>query len=72
MIDFKKAILGPEEDRNGRVKLTKVVKGNMWYITDFGDEFPVPISDMGDATFLPEDKASFFMRYMRKYNESLS
>lgn len=28
--------------------------------------FPVPIEDIGDATFLNEDKAIIFMRYIRK------
>lgn len=29
-------------------------------------QFPVPIDDIGDATFLNEDKAIIFMRYIRK------
>lgn len=28
--------------------------------------FPVPLSDIGDATFLCEDKGILFMRYIRK------
>ena len=28
--------------------------------------FPVPIEDVGDATFLNEDKAIMFMRYIRQ------
>ncbi len=28
--------------------------------------FPVPISDIGEATFLAQDKAILFMRYIRK------
>lgn len=30
-------------------------------------EFPVPISDCGDAAFLDDDKAILFMRYIRKH-----
>lgn len=30
-------------------------------------EFPVPISDIGNATFNREDKALLFMRYIRKH-----
>jgi len=44
----------------------------LWYVvqgTDF--KFPVPISDVGDATFLAEDKAMLFMRYIRKYLKEL-
>lgn len=32
-------------------------------------EFPVPIADCGDATFLATDKAITFMRYIRKAQE---
>lgn len=28
--------------------------------------FPVPINDIGDATFLNTDKAMLFMRYIKK------
>lgn len=28
--------------------------------------FPVPLSDIGDATLLCDDKAIYFMRYIRK------
>jgi hypothetical protein len=28
--------------------------------------FPVPLSDVGDATLLATDKAMLFMRYIRK------
>ena len=28
--------------------------------------FPVPIEDIGDATFQAEDKAMLFMRYIKK------
>jgi len=31
--------------------------------------FPVPIEDTGDGTFNAEDKAIYFMRYIRKYLE---
>lgn len=42
--------------------------GNLWYETDLGELlFPVPVSDIGNATFLAQDKAILFMRYMRKH-----
>lgn len=31
--------------------------------------FPVPISDIGPATFMAEDKAMLFMRWIRKFME---
>jgi hypothetical protein len=42
----------------------------LWYVTEDGFEFPVPIGDVdeiGDAVFLNEDKAMLFMRYIRKH-----
>lgn len=42
---------------------------NLWYKTDNGYEFPVPISDIGSATFLAQDKTILFMRYIRKHVE---
>lgn len=39
----------------------------LWYTTECGFEFPVPIDDTGDGTFLAEDKALLFMRYIRKH-----
>ena len=46
-------------------------EGELWYKTDDGFEFPVPISDIGNATFLAEDKAILFMRYIRKHLEMI-
>lgn len=39
----------------------------LWYKTECGFEFPVPIDDTGDGVFLNEDKAMLFMRYIRKH-----
>lgn len=44
--------------------------GNLWYKTDTGYLFPVPIDDIGAATFLKEDRAILFMRYIRKHMEA--
>ena len=43
----------------------------LFYKTDDGFVFPVPIDDIGSATFMAEDKAILFMRYIRKYLEKL-
>jgi hypothetical protein len=50
-----------------RVKFKYYRSENLWYETENGFLFPVPISDIGDATFLAEDKAMLFMRYIRQY-----
>lgn len=41
----------------------------LWYSTDSGYEFPVPIDDIGNATFNRNEKAILFMRYIRKHME---
>ncbi len=44
-------------------------KNELWYVCEDGFEFPVPISDTGDAEFKVEDKAMLFMRWIRKHME---
>jgi hypothetical protein len=51
----------------GNVKFIYYRDGDLWYITERDFKFPVPISDVGNATFLAEDKAILFMRYIRKH-----
>lgn len=42
--------------------------GNLWYRTyDTGLEFPVPIDDIGTATFNRVEKSLLLMRYIRKW-----
>ena len=50
-----------------KVRFLRYKMGELWYATENGFEFPVPISDCGDGTFLAEDKAILFMRYIRKH-----
>jgi hypothetical protein len=46
--------------------------GDLWYeVVGENFSFPVPVSDAGNATFNREDKAIYFMRYIRKYMEHL-
>jgi hypothetical protein len=51
------------------VLFTRYLDGNLYYETECGFEFPVPISDIGNATFRAKDKAMLFMRYIRKHLE---
>lgn len=53
------------------VKDKKVVflyyqSSELWYTTECGFDFPVPISDTGDAKFERDDKAIIFMRWINK------
>lgn len=54
-----------------KVKFNRYFDGCLWYETDDNFVFPVPISDIGTATFLAEDRAILFMRYIRKHLEML-
>jgi hypothetical protein len=51
--------------------------GELWYFTEWKDDngipflFPVPIDDVGDATFKNCDKALLFMRWIRKHIEAI-
>ena len=52
---------------NKKVTFSWYRDGEMWYTTESGFEFPVPLSDVGNAVLLKEDKAILFMRYIRKH-----
>lgn len=41
----------------------------LYYETECGFEFPVPLHDSGTAIFKNEDKALLFMRWIRKHLE---
>ncbi len=66
------------------VRFTRYFDAQLWYEVRYRDpdnttggealerfEFPVPISDIGGATFLAEDKAALMMRYIRKHLDML-
>ncbi len=39
----------------------------LFYETDNGFQFPVPVTETGSATFNSEEKAILLMRYIRKH-----
>jgi len=45
--------------------------GNLFYETEKGLQFRVPIEDTSNGTFLEKDKAVYFMRWIRKEIESI-
>lgn len=49
-----------------RVRFLFYRQKELWYETQDGFKFPVPVEDTGDGIFLPEDKAMLFMRYINK------
>ena len=56
---------------NQKVRFSFYRDGELWYETECGFRFPVPISDCGTATCLAEDRAILFMRYIRKHLAAL-
>jgi hypothetical protein len=57
---------------NQKVKFLHYQYKELWYVTECGFEFPVPIADTGSGIFLPEDKAISFMRWIRKQIELIN
>jgi hypothetical protein len=57
-----------KEHIKGQVRFQYYRDGSLYYKTEFTDlTFPVPITDVGNATFLAEDKGILFMRWIRKF-----
>lgn len=56
--------------RGQTVHFTHAHRGQLWYATSEGIAFPVPVADIGDATFEATDKALLFLRYLRPHWEA--
>lgn len=56
---------------NKKVKFEYYRDKELWYSTEDGFKFPVPIEDIGTGVFKAEDKAILFMRWIRKQQEVL-
>lgn len=52
---------------NKQVFFVKYQQKELIYKTECGFEFPIPLTDTGDAAFLAQDKAIFFMRWIKKH-----
>lgn len=61
-----------KEHIKGEVTFEYYRKGVLYYRTESGLTFPVPIEDTGDASFKVKDKAILFMRYIRKHLASVT
>jgi len=57
---------------NKQVTFVHFKEGELWYRTEDGFDFPLPVSDVGTATMLATDKALLFMRYIRKHVDMLT
>jgi hypothetical protein len=56
---------------NKKVKFEYYRDKELWYSTEDGFKFPVPIEDIGTGVLKAEDKAILFMRWIRKQQEVL-
>lgn len=55
--------------KDNKVTFSHYRAGYLYYniiVNSIKYSFPVPLDDVGDATFLNEDKAIIMMRYIRK------
>ena len=50
----------------GTVRFQFYRAGNLYYKTESGFTFTVPVEDVGEATFNAEEKGILMMRYIRK------
>ena len=57
------------KDKQGRFSFYR--DKQLFYRTEDDFEFPVPIDDVANATFLAEDKAILFMRWIRKHIDTI-
>lgn len=55
----------------GRTNFSFYREGNLYYTTDTGITFAVPLDDTQGATFLNEDKSIFFMRWIRRHIQQM-
>lgn len=60
-MDIKSMIEGKQ------VTFVRYQNHELWYVTECGFEFPVPLSDTGNAAFMSKDKAMLYMRWIRKH-----
>lgn len=60
-----------KEHVQGKVTFQYYRDNQLFYKTDSGLIFPVPLDPTEKVTFLAEDKALLFMRYIRKHLESM-
>lgn len=57
---------------NKQVTFLRFKEGALWYRTEDGFDFPVPVADVGNATMLARDKALLFMSHIRRQIDLLN
>jgi len=59
-------------ENNESVSFMFFLSGKLWYRTESGFKFPVPIKGSGQSVFLNEDRANRFYPYIKAHAEKLS
>jgi hypothetical protein len=49
------------------VRFTHYQNGELWYVTETGFSFPVPVAEVGDAALPAVDRALRYMSYIRRH-----
>lgn len=44
---------------------------NLWYITDGGLTYSIPVEDTGNGIFLPTERSVYHMKWIRKALETI-
>lgn len=55
-----------ESVKNKSVSFEFLTNKYLWYKTETGILFPIPLKECGDASFLKKDKATLFIKYIRE------
>ena len=56
---------------NENVRFMFFLSGKLWYRTESGFKFPVPIKGSGQSVFLNEDRANRFYPYIKAHAQKL-
>lgn len=57
---------------NEGVRFMFFLSGKLWYRTESGFKFPVPIKGSGQSVFLSEDRANRFYPYIKAHAQKLN
>ena len=57
---------------NESVRFIFFLSGKLWYRTESGFKFPVPIKGSGQSVFLSEDRANRFYPYIKAHADKLN
>ena len=66
VVDIKEMV-----SQGKKVTFVRYQNGELWYSTECGLEFPVPVDDTGNAAFMASDRAMLFMRWINKHLKML-